>query len=193
VTKLLIVDDEPFTVDMLQTFLEINGFQAVGAFNGEDGLVLIKVEEPEIVILDLMLPDIEGYEVCQRIRGYPATAKLPVLILSARADAASKERAMAAGADGYLVKPVKFPELLTELNRLVERIKEAKEIPVPTVQPLPLSTPPVPNPPNAEAGSVSESINTGQKDGNTALPADMEAKEPGISREAPPPTGGSPL
>ena len=79
-TKLLIVDDEPFTVDMLQTFLEINGFQAVGAFNGEDGLVLIKVEEPEIVILDLMLPDIEGYEVCQRIRGYPDTKNLPVLI-----------------------------------------------------------------------------------------------------------------
>lgn len=192
-TKLLIVDDEPFTVDMLVTFLEINGFQAVGAFNGEDGLVLIKVEEPEIVILDLMLPDIEGYEVCQRIRGYPSTAKLPILILSARADAASKERAMAAGADGYLVKPVKFPELLLELNRLVEKIKEAKEAPAPSIQSLPLSTPPNPNPPVAEAGNVSESSTASPKDGSTPPPGNVDVKEPDISREVPPPTGGLPL
>jgi DNA-binding response OmpR family regulator len=193
VTKLLIVDDEPFTVDMLQTFLEINGFQAVGAFNGEDGLVLIKVEEPEIVILDLMLPDIEGYEVCQRIRSYPDTAKLPVLILSARADAASKERAMAAGADGYLVKPVKFPELLSELNRLVEQIKAAKEAPAPSVQTLPISAVTIANPPDAAAGNAADSGSATQKDGSTATPTNVETKEPGISREAPPPTGGSPL
>jgi DNA-binding response OmpR family regulator len=193
VTKLLIVDDEPFTVDMLQTFLEINGFHAVGAFNGEDGLVLIKVEEPEIVILDLMLPDIEGYEVCQRIRGYPDTKNLPVLILSARADAASKERAMAAGADGYLVKPVKFPELLTELNRLVEKIKEAKEAATTPVQPLPMSTPPTPSPLNAETGSVVDSSIVAPKDGSTTPPGNVDVKEPDISREVPPPTGGSPL
>lgn len=193
-TKVLIVDDEPYTVDMLQTFLEINGFQAVGAFSGEDGLVLIKVEEPEIVILDLMLPDIEGYEVCQRIRGYPDTAKLPVLILSARVDAASKERAMAAGADGYLVKPVKFPELLTELNRLIEKskeVKEAKEAPAPSVLPLPLNVPPDPIPPNAEPVNISDAGNVGQKDGSATTTADV--KEPGISREAPPPTGELPL
>jgi DNA-binding response OmpR family regulator len=193
VTKLLIVDDEPFTVDMLQTFLEINGFQAVGAFNGEDGLVLIKVEEPEIVILDLMLPDIEGYEVCQRIRGYPDTKNLPVLILSARADPASKERALAAGADGYLVKPVKFPELLTELNRLVEKIKEAKEAATPPVQPLPMSAPPAPSPSNAEAGIVSEPSIAAPKDGSPTPPGNVDVKEPDISREVPPPTGGSPL
>src|SRR5258707_8260466 len=105
-TKLLIVDDEPFTVDMLETFLQLNGFETVGAFNGEDGLVLIQVERPEIVILDLMLPDIEGYEVCQRLRSQPQSASLPVLVLSARAESASKEKAMAAGADAYMVKPV---------------------------------------------------------------------------------------
>jgi DNA-binding response OmpR family regulator len=120
-TKVLIVDDEAFTIDMLKVFLNMNGFEGVGALNGEDGLVLVKVEQPALVILDLMLPDIEGYEVCQRIRSYPETAALPVLILSARVDSASKEKAFAAGADSYLVKPVQFPQLLSELNRLMAK------------------------------------------------------------------------
>jgi CheY-like chemotaxis protein len=129
-TKLLIVDDEPFTVDMLQTFLTINGYDTVGAFSGEDGLLMVKVEHPEVVILDLMLPDIEGYEVCQRIRQYPPTASLPVLVLSARAEPESKSKAMAHGADAYMVKPVQFPMLLSELTRIME---EKKSAPAPTM------------------------------------------------------------
>jgi DNA-binding response OmpR family regulator len=124
-TKVLIVDDEPFTVDMLQTFLKMRGYETYGAYNGEDGLTLVKVEGPDIVILDLMLPDIEGYEVCQRIRGYEPTAKLPVLILSARADAASQERALSSGANAYMVKPVQFPLLLSELSRLAALKEQA--------------------------------------------------------------------
>jgi DNA-binding response OmpR family regulator len=119
VPKLLIVDDEPFTVEMLESFLQINGYETVGAFNGEDGLVLVSVEQPEAVILDLMLPDLEGFEVCQRIRRHPESANLPVLIVSARTDADARERAAAAGANGYLVKPVNFPLLLAELKRLL--------------------------------------------------------------------------
>jgi DNA-binding response OmpR family regulator len=135
VTKLLIVDDEEFTVDMLQTFLQMNGFETFGAFNGEDGLVLVKVEQPEVIILDLMLPDIEGYEVCKRIRTYPDSATLPVVILSARAEQSSKERAMAAGADAYLVKPVQFPVLLSEVNRLLTEKKAQLAAPPPPPAP----------------------------------------------------------
>src|SRR4051812_44222168 len=102
---------------MLSTFLQINGFETVGAFNGEDGLVLTQVERPEIIILDLMLPDLEGYEVCRRIRTQPDGANLPVLVLSARAESQSKALAFEAGANAYLTKPVQFPQLLTELNR----------------------------------------------------------------------------
>jgi len=126
--KVLIVDDEAFTIDMLKVFLNMNGFEGIGALNGEDGLVLVKVEQPDLLILDLMLPDIEGYEVCQRIRSFPETSSLPVLILSARVDSASKERAFAAGADAYLVKPVQFPQLLSELNRLMAK-KQASSTP----------------------------------------------------------------
>ncbi len=148
-TKLLIVDDEPFTVDMLQTFLQINGFETVGALCGEDGLVLVKVEQPQLVILDLMLPDIEGYEVCERIRAYPQTANLPVLVISARAEPASKERALAAGADGYMVKPVQFPQLLSELNRLLAKKRSPTGLLMPSPEPrAPLSS----NGQSAESG-----------------------------------------
>ena len=130
--KLLIVDDEPALVEMLHTFLRLNDFETVAAFNGRDGLVLVDVERPDLLILDLMLPDIEGYEVCQRIRKYPDGAKLPVLILSARADPLSKERAMAAGANAYLVKPVRFADLLTVLKRLLAAQPDMAKPPQPT-------------------------------------------------------------
>jgi CheY-like chemotaxis protein len=133
-TKLLIVDDEPFTVDMLETFLQINGYETVGAFSGEDGLLMVKVEHPEVVILDLMLPDIEGYEVCQRIRAYPPTASLPVLVLSARAEPDAKAKALSVGADSYMVKPVQFPILLSELKRLLELTRSAAQ-PTASVEP----------------------------------------------------------
>lgn len=146
-TKLLIVDDEPFTVDMLETFLQLNGFETVGALNGQDGLTLVKVEQPELVILDLMLPDIEGYEVCKRIRAYPQSAGLPVLVLSARAESSSKDRAMEAGADAYLVKPVQFPQLLTELNRLLEQKKSAPAASPESPAPESFTAPSTPIPP----------------------------------------------
>jgi len=169
VTKLLIVDDEEFTVDMLQTFLQFNGYETIGAFNGQDGLVLTQVEHPEIIILDLMLPDIEGYEVCRQIRTYPNGALLPVIVLSARTEAASKERAIQAGANAYLTKPVQFPLLLAELKRLmlakstlaVPEISEpTPEPPVQIVPPLPtqITTPPaeipIPTPPSAQPPQV---------------------------------------
>jgi CheY-like chemotaxis protein len=150
-TKLLIVDDEPFTVDMLETFLQINGYETVGALNGESGLLMAKVEKPELVILDLMLPDIEGYEVCQRIRAYPPTATVPVLVLSARAEPDSKARALAVGADAYMVKPVQFPALLSELTRLIEAKRPAPVVDIQDVDiqieadsPAPVSPPAAP-------------------------------------------------
>lgn len=118
--KILIVDDEPFTVDLFETFLELNGYETVKAYNGEDGLVLAKIEHPDVMILDLMMPDIEGYEVCERLRAFQPTAKLPILIVSARAEPSSRDRALKVGASGYLTKPVQFPVLLNELKRLLE-------------------------------------------------------------------------
>ncbi len=150
-TKLLIVDDEPLTVDMLETFLQINGYETIGAFNGEDGLVLVQAEEPEIIILDLMLPDIEGFEVCRRIRTLPDFARyaaLPVLVLSARIEESSRKRAMEVGANAYLTKPVKFADLLNELGRLITK-GQIQALQAPATHPVePVATmPSAPSPP----------------------------------------------
>jgi DNA-binding response OmpR family regulator len=165
-TKLLIVDDEPFTVDMLQTFLEINGYETLGAFRGEDGLVMVKTEHPDLMILDLMMPDIEGFEVCQRIRAFEPTAGLPVLVISARADPASKERAFAAGADGYLVKPIQFPQLLTELNRLLTKRQPQPAAPV---------VPPVPAPESIAAPAAPQNASAME---NTSAPSPVPSPIP---------------
>src|SRR5579863_9294926 len=140
--KVLIIDDEPFTVDMLQTFLQINGYEAIGALNGEDGIVLTQVESPDVVILDLMLPDIDGFDVCRQLRSLALTARLPVLILSARTSLADRDRGLAAGANGYLTKPVRFPELLSELKRLLTVIPALDVAPMPDT--VSTSTPSVP-------------------------------------------------
>lgn len=152
--KLLIVDDEPLTVEMLETFLQFNGYETVGALNGEDALTLLRLEDPALMILDLMLPDIEGYEICRRIRSEPdftSYAGLPVLILSARIETASKTRAHEAGANAYLTKPVKMPDLIAELKRLLERphdvnVEALAPPPVETVLPVPVTEPTIPEP-----------------------------------------------
>ncbi|HVO70682.1 MAG TPA: response regulator [Aggregatilineaceae bacterium] len=114
-----IVDDEPHIVDMLSTFLQIKGYRTCSADSGEKVLVLLQLEQPDALLLDLMLPDIDGFEVLARLRAAPDYAKLPVLIVSARTDLASKTRAEQAGANGYFTKPVRMPDLIAALERLL--------------------------------------------------------------------------
>jgi DNA-binding response OmpR family regulator len=114
-----IVDDEPHIVDMLSTFLRIKGYRTCSADSGEKVPVLLQLEHPDALLLDLMLPDIDGFEVLARLRAAPATAKLPVLIVSARTDLASKTRAEQVGANGYFTKPVRMPVLIAALERLL--------------------------------------------------------------------------
>jgi len=117
--RLLIVDDEPATVDMIGTFMEINGYEWSGAYNGQDGLSLLFASPPDAVILDLMMPDIEGFEFCERMRQQEAFSRTPVLIVSARTDSEAIEQAFAAGANAYLTKPFNLVELVSEVQRLV--------------------------------------------------------------------------
>lgn len=117
--KVLIVDDEPLTVDMLQVFLKMHGYETVGAANGQAGLAMAQIEAPDAMLLDLMLPDVEGYEVCKQLKEHAPTSGLPVLIISARTAQTDIDKAFGAGADGYLTKPIQFPNLLSELNRVL--------------------------------------------------------------------------
>ncbi|MCB9438072.1 MAG: response regulator [Anaerolineales bacterium] len=117
--KLLIVDDEIATVDMLSTFLQISGHEPVGAYSGDDGLVLAKIEQPNLMILDLMMPDVDGYEVCRRIRSHPDLKELPIIIVSARTDTTAIEKAIDSGANVYLTKPINLAQLTGEIQRLL--------------------------------------------------------------------------
>jgi len=116
--KLLVVDDEPATVDMLTMFLEISGHTVAGALSGSDGLLLLEVEKPDLMIVDLMMPDMEGFEVCKRVRASEQYADTPILILSARTDTESIEKALDSGANAYMTKPPDLSALLLEVERL---------------------------------------------------------------------------
>jgi DNA-binding response OmpR family regulator len=115
----LVVDDEPFIVDMVKTYLGMKGYEVRGAYTGQDGLTLLPLEQPDIMLLDLMLPDMEGFEVCARVRAMPDFAQMPVLVISARVDPDAMDRAERAGANGYLTKPIKMPELLAAVERFL--------------------------------------------------------------------------
>ena len=119
-SKLLIVDDETATVDMLSTYLGLIGHHTVGAFSGEEGLTTVYNENPDLLILDLMMPDLEGFDVCRRLRESGDYTTLPILIISARVDQQSIDRAMRLGADSYLTKPIDLSRLSAEIKRLLE-------------------------------------------------------------------------
>jgi DNA-binding response OmpR family regulator len=115
----VIVDDEPTMVDLLTTFLAMKGFEVHGAYNGADGLRAVEQVKPHVLLLDLMLPDIDGFEVCRRLRSAPASATLPIVIISARTESEAIQRAMRAGADAYMTKPLRLPELLEKIEELL--------------------------------------------------------------------------
>lgn len=116
--KLLVVDDEPATVDMITTFLEINNFEYASAYNGTDGLILLETEAPDMLIVDLMMPDIQGFEVCRQMRAMPQFQETPIVMISARVDPEAKQEAIRAGANEYLTKPLDLRELLRVIRQL---------------------------------------------------------------------------
>lgn len=116
--KVLVVDDEPATVEMIGTFMEINGYEWASAYSGEASKVMFSSMKPDLMILDLMMPDIQGFEICEWVRKQ-TTNDVPILIVSARTDDESKARAFACGANAYLTKPFDLHELLSTVEQLV--------------------------------------------------------------------------
>ena len=103
--KILIIEDDISTSQFLSYTMEHEGYQAIIALDGIDGLKKALAEKPDLIILDIMLPGLDGFELCHRLRAYPATADMPVLILSAKAQDADKSAAFKVGANYYIVKP----------------------------------------------------------------------------------------
>ncbi|WP_287128427.1 response regulator transcription factor [Candidatus Cyanaurora vandensis] len=117
-TKILVVDDELTIRTLVRRYLEREGYQVEIAENGETALRIFDQMEPELVVLDLMLPDINGYELCQRMQ---SRTNVYVLMLTARADEADKVQGFALGADDYLTKPFSLKELSARISAILKR------------------------------------------------------------------------
>ncbi len=118
--KVLIVDDEHLTIEMLSAFLSLIGHQTVGAYSGRQMWDKLAYEEPEAILLDIMLPDANGLELCRDLRQRDQTRRLPIIMISAYSPPLTKE-AEAAGASGYLVKPINLEKLKSALTQVTVR------------------------------------------------------------------------
>jgi len=118
-TKILLVEDNEMNRDMLSRRLARNGFEIVIAVNGQEGLDLASSENPDLILLDMSLPVIDGWEAARRLKADTATAKIPVIALTAHAMVQDKEKALAAGCDDFDTKPVELPRLLEKINLLL--------------------------------------------------------------------------
>ena len=123
--KILIIEDEEGIVHLLNLYLKDAGYDVVVARDGADGLALHAREHPDLVLLDIMLPAIDGFEVCRRIRSW---SKTPILMLTARSDEDDRINGLDIGADDYLVKPFSPRELVSRVRAILRRV-EIKEVP----------------------------------------------------------------
>ena len=118
---ILIVEDEPAQVEILRYNLEKKGFLISVATAGEEALILAEEEEPDLVILDWMLPDISGIEICRRLKAQPHTKLTPVIMLTARGEEEDRVRGLENGADDYMVKPYSPNEMIARVKAVLRR------------------------------------------------------------------------
>jgi len=117
--RILVIEDEANILLSLVFVLEREGYTVRTATTGQEGLAALRAERPDLVILDLMLPDISGYDLCQQLRRDPAFAAVPILMLTARAQEAERHKGLAVGATDYVTKPFRVADLLARVARLV--------------------------------------------------------------------------
>jgi len=120
---ILVMEDEDALATLLQYNLEKEGYDVVVAADGEEGLVQIDERQPDLVLLDWMLPKVSGIEVCRRIRGRPETRNLPIIMLTARGEESDRVRGLDTGADDYLTKPFSMTELIARIRAVLRRIR----------------------------------------------------------------------
>lgn len=121
--KVLIVEDERDILQLVKLYLEKEGFQVITAMAGPDGLKVAKEEKPDLVVLDLMLPGIDGLEVCKRLRSVPDTALLPIIMLTAKAEESDTVIGLELGADDYVTKPFSPKALVARIKALLRRLE----------------------------------------------------------------------
>jgi len=122
-SKILLVDDEIDTLLPLKRSLEVEDYIVVGAGNGPEALIKAKTEIPDIILLDLMMPEMDGYEVCEKLKKDPITKNIPVIMLTAKDAVRDKVKGLDIGADDYVTKPFNLNELKARVKSVLRRTK----------------------------------------------------------------------
>jgi two-component system alkaline phosphatase synthesis response regulator PhoP len=127
--KILVVDDEIYIVHILDFSLGMEGYEVVTALDGEQALEKLKAERPDLIVLDIMMPKLDGYEVCKTIKGNPDTAHIPVILLSAKGRNVDQKMGFDVGADDYITKPFSPRKLVERINQLLGQAVSEKQTP----------------------------------------------------------------
>ena len=119
--KILLVEDNEMNRDMLSRRLARNGFEVVMAVDGEQGVVMARSERPDLILMDMSLPVLDGWEATRRVRAGEVTAAIPIIALTAHAMSGDREKAIEAGCNDYDTKPIEMPRLLGKIAALLAR------------------------------------------------------------------------
>lgn len=119
----LVVEDEPAQREVLSYNLEAEGFNVVKADNGEEALLRVDEDSPDLIVLDWMLPNVSGIEICRRLKTRPETRNVPIIMLSARSEEVDRVRGLETGADDYVVKPYSVVELMARVRAQLRRTR----------------------------------------------------------------------
>ena len=117
--KILIIEDHPATVEMIRILLEVEGFEVAVAYNGISGLEKVSSEKPDLILLDVMMPEISGLDVCRELKNKEETKKIPVVIVSIKATEENVKEGMEAGANDYIGKPFDPRKLIDTINKYI--------------------------------------------------------------------------
>lgn len=124
--RILVVDDNQDNIEIMSTRLRFRGYEVLEASDGEQALALVREAAPDLILLDVMLPDIDGYEISRRIKGATDLPFIPIILVTARDSTQDKVAGLDAGADDYLTKPINFPELEARVRSML-RIKRLQD------------------------------------------------------------------
>ena len=128
-SKILVVDDEPEAVELVEFNLQQAGYEVISAADGAEALTKSRAKKPNLIVLDLMLPEMSGLEVCKTLRRDPATAGIPIIMLTARAAEIDRVLGLELGADDYITKPFSPRELVLRVKKILSRSPVAAEVP----------------------------------------------------------------
>jgi CheY-like chemotaxis protein len=193
-TRILIVDDESDTLDVLRLFLELSGYQPFTTLNSQDALTLAEVENPDCILLDIMMPGLDGFSLCKMMRSHPKTKALPIMFVTAYSPMDLEDRRVEAGADMVLMKPFGMDSLIQSVEKLMlvrvpvqlESKPAVNAEPVAAAAPVP-STPPVPAAPatpSAPAAPTASVVDAANETANPAQGSNSRVVKHGASPDA---------